>query len=197
MKGKVMKPLERSVLVLNKFWQAVGIGTAADVLSKMFQGKAAAIDVTPSVGGIEVYDWFRFGEWVERGVQDDKPFVRTPNYPVQIPEIAIMMEYGEVPQRARHFSRFSVFKRDKYVCQYCGAQPGKEFVTIDHVHPKSKGGDTSWLNCVTACEPCNSSKSNRTPQQAGMKLRNEPKQPDPLHMLKLRAEGNPIWRKFI
>jgi len=62
-------------------------------------------------------------------------------------------------------------------CQYCGSQPGPESLTVDHVVPKSRGGVSSWTNCVMACLECNKRKSNRTPEEARMKLRKVPKKP--------------------
>lgn len=66
--------------------------------------------------------------------------------------------------------RGGVFIRDGHVCAYCGAKAA----TIDHILPRSRGGEWSWLNCVAACEKCNSRKGNRTPAEAGMRLRVRP-----------------------
>ena len=76
-----------------------------------------------------------------------------------------------MPAAAVTFSRRNIFKRDRYVCQYCGSQPGSEELTIDHVVPRSQGGVSSWTNCVLACMTCNKRKADRTPEQAGMMLR--------------------------
>ena len=71
-----------------------------------------------------------------------------------------------------------MFKRDHYTCQYCGVQPGGEELTIDHVVPRSQGGTSTWENCVLACVTCNKRKADRTPQQAGLKLRQAAGSPD-------------------
>ena len=75
------------------------------------------------------------------------------------------------------FSRANVLLRDGYTCQYCGAELPSRELTFDHVLPRSQGGRTSWTNIVTACRECNAQKGNRTPQQAGMKLRSTPERP--------------------
>lgn len=64
-------------------------------------------------------------------------------------------------------SRNGILKRDRYTCQYCGA---KSQLTLDHVIPKSRGGEDTWGNLVTSCNPCNNKKANRTPEEAGMPL---------------------------
>ncbi|MDF5733997.1 MAG: HNH endonuclease [Rhizonema sp. PD38] len=71
-------------------------------------------------------------------------------------------------------NRREVLRRDRHSCQYCGST---KHLTLDHVIPRSRGGQHSWDNVVAACERCNSRKSDRTPQEAGMQLRNQPKAP--------------------
>lgn len=78
--------------------------------------------------------------------------------------------------RSNTFSAAAMFKRDKFTCAYCGRYGN----TVDHVKPESRGGETSYLNCVTCCVKCNSKKANRTPKEAGMKLRFHPYVPDRL-----------------
>ncbi len=82
-------------------------------------------------------------------------------------------------------------------CQYCGSQPGREGVTIDHVTPKAQGGKTSWINCVTSCSPCNAGKADQTPAEAGMKLRRKPVRPDPMAMLQIKVKSRAVWRKYV
>lgn len=75
------------------------------------------------------------------------------------------------------FSRQNVLVRDKFKCQYCGLQDPTAELTYDHVIPRSQGGTTCWENIVMACVPCNSSKANRTPAQAHMRLLKAPVRP--------------------
>ena len=74
-------------------------------------------------------------------------------------------------------SRKTVFYRDSYECQYCGNNFLKNQLTLDHVVPKSRGGDNTWDNLVTCCVECNQKKANRTPNEAFMKLSRLPKEP--------------------
>ncbi len=71
------------------------------------------------------------------------------------------------------WSRPGVLARDHRTCAYCGGHA----TTIDHVLPRSRGGGNTWTNTVAACERCNGRKGDRTPAEAGMRLRTEPKAP--------------------
>lgn len=84
--------------------------------------------------------------------------------------VKVRMEriYGP-PQVSKH----GVLTRDNYTCAYCGEHGN----TVDHVHPRSKGGRSSWMNLVAACRTCNNRKRDRTPEEAGMKLRVTPYAP--------------------
>lgn len=96
------------------------------------------------------------------------------------------------------FSRRNMLIRDNHECQYCGIRVGKQSTTIDHVIPQSRGGRTDYLNCVTSCKTCNNQKSNRTPQEAGMKLRNRPRRPTFLALYKHHLKNPPNeWGDYI
>lgn len=75
------------------------------------------------------------------------------------------------------FNRKNVFFRDKGKCQYCGMKVSMDTFTYDHVIPRSQGGETKWENIVVSCFPCNQEKNSRTPRQANMALRSQPKVP--------------------
>ena len=74
-------------------------------------------------------------------------------------------------------SRQNLFLRDNYICQYCGNRFPEKALTIDHVHPVSRGGKHEWTNLVASCGPCNNKKGNMTPQEAEMPLKSKPVQP--------------------
>ena len=75
------------------------------------------------------------------------------------------------------FSRQNVLARDRFKCQYCGDSGRGVVLTFDHVVPRSKGGKTCWENIVMACQSCNSEKADKTPSEAGMRLRTRPARP--------------------
>jgi 5-methylcytosine-specific restriction endonuclease McrA len=76
----------------------------------------------------------------------------------------------------------NLFNRDLHLCAYCGKTFGGSDLTKDHIHPVSKGGPTTWMNCVTACMSCNSRKNNKSLKEAGLELLYVPYIPD-------KAEG--------
>ncbi len=78
------------------------------------------------------------------------------------------------------YSRINVFKRDEFFCQYCNDYLNSKTATLDHIVPQSRGGKNTWENTVCSCEPCNRQKGDRTPPEAGMKLRKTPKKPNPV-----------------
>jgi 5-methylcytosine-specific restriction endonuclease McrA len=96
------------------------------------------------------------------------------------------------------FSRINVYARDGFTCQYCKDQLPTEELSYDHVIPRAQGGKTCWENIVTACIPCNRSKANQTPDQAGMKLLSTPKRPTYLPVISVAIDRNtpPEWRNY-
>ena len=96
--------------------------------------------------------------------------VRSPSFSMRLPSVVCLKTYVK-PSRHPAFTRFNVFLRDRFACQYCGA---RDELTFDHVVPRSKGGVTSWENVVAACSPCNLAKGDRLPAVAGMVPRQKP-----------------------
>jgi 5-methylcytosine-specific restriction endonuclease McrA len=94
-------------------------------------------------------------------------------------------------------SRRGVLARDRETCMYCGAQPGRANLTVDHILPRSRGGQTVWENVVAACRECNHRKGDRTPEEANMKLAYRPRQPQYIAFALLgELERHDVWRKY-
>ena len=113
-----------------------------------------------------------------------------------IPSVIRLYYMVKKPVMRRKLSRRAIFHRDAFTCQYCGTQ-GKN-LTIDHIIPRSRNGQHTWDNVVTACIPCNHRKAGRTPAEAGMRLAREPKAPRPdpyalFHHRNIMEE----WQPFI
>ena len=99
--------------------------------------------------------------------------VRSPSIEMKLPSVVSLKTYVK-PSTNPAFTRFNVFLRDRFVCQYCGSRSN---LTVDHVIPRSKGGSSSWENIVASCAPCNRRKADRLPRQAGMHPRHVPRTP--------------------
>ena len=115
-----------------------------------------------------------------------------------IPLVIRLTRYIRVPRNLRlPCSRRGVLIRDRETCQYCGDQPGRQQLTIDHVVPRSRGGETTWTNVVTACRDCNHRKGGRTPDEARMPLMTVPRQPQYIAFaLLIDLERHDVWRKY-
>ncbi|MBI3466340.1 MAG: HNH endonuclease [Planctomycetes bacterium] len=184
------KMLERPTLVLNRNWQPVNVATVARALVLLWNEAARVVDPAD----YQLYTW---ADWSRIAPADDEAFIQAVRSRLRVPEVIVLAAYDRLPSAAVSFSRRNVFKRDHWTCQYCGVQPGGEELTIDHVLPRSQGGVSTWENCVLACIACNKRKADRTPQQAGMKLRKPPVQPAwrPLYARNhVRIES---WSKFV
>ena len=162
--------LDERTLVLNRSWLAISTTTVRKALSLVYQRTASVI--CP-----ETYEAHDFDSWTEVAVARDEPCIRTVAMSIRVPEIIVLQTYNKLPRRHVPFSRRNLYRRDQFTCQYCGARPGSEELTIDHIHPKSKGGHTTWRNCALACVDCNKRKSNRTLVESSMRLRRAPKVP--------------------
>lgn len=110
---------------------------------------------------------------------------RSPSMEMRLPSVVVLREYVK-PAPYPAFTRFNLFLRDEFSCQYCGST-GE--MTFDHVIPRSKGGRTTWENVVASCGPCNLAKGNKSLKEARMHLRKPPIRP--------AAEGlRNVGRKF-
>ncbi|MEI7700845.1 MAG: HNH endonuclease [Planctomycetia bacterium] len=182
--------LKRPILVLNRNWQPVAVSTVSRSLVKVWNESARIVDPA----SFQLYTW---EDWSQLTPAEGDPVISTQWMSLRVPEVITLTRYDRLPIRIVAFSRRNVFKRDGYMCQYCGCRPGSEELTIDHIIPRSRGGDSSWTNCVLACIDCNTRKANRTPEQASMPLRHKPIRPiwNPLYAPHgVRIES---WSRFV
>jgi 5-methylcytosine-specific restriction endonuclease McrA len=101
-------------------------------------------------------------------------YLRTVSTSFPAPSIIRLQDYVNIPYKGVVLSRQNIFKRDGHTCQYCGS---KTVLTLDHVMPRSRGGQSSWENLTTACKRCNSKKGDLTPNEAQMPLKRKPFKP--------------------
>ncbi len=114
------------------------------------------------------------------------------------PTVVRLRYYVNVPYKEIPLTRRNILHRDNHTCQYCGS---KEELTIDHVLPRSRKGNDSWENFVTACVRCNIKKGSRTPTEAGMPLIHRPTRPHSSLYFEvskhLKSGVNEEWRKYV
>ena len=153
------KVLQRPTLILNRNWQPVNVATVARALVLLWNESARVVDPKD----FQLYTW---EDWAKLRPRDGEDHIQAVRFKLRVPEVVALSDYDRLPVAHVTFSRRNIFKRDHYACQYCGAQPGSEELTIDHVVPRAQGGVSSWENCVLACMACNKRKADRTPEQA-------------------------------
>jgi hypothetical protein len=147
-----------------------------DAIIKLFStygnGEPKARIIEPSSYAAMTWD-----DWSKLKPLADDETIQGARMCFRIPEIILLSRYDRLPKRTVHFSRRNLYKRDQMTCQYCGATPGSQELTIDHVVPRAQGGQTTWENCVLACVDCNRKKADKTLKQAKMTLAKVPKKP--------------------
>ena len=160
------------VLVLNQSYEPLTICRARRAIVLIYQGKA---------------------EMTENGVG----FIHSTTDTFPLPSVIRLAYMIKRPHRERKLTRFEIFNRDRYTCQYCGRETRQ--LTLDHVIPRYRGGQHSWDNVVSACMLCNRRKAGRTPHEAKMKLIRQPSRPKdgaffiPHYYWQTKEE----WRKYL
>ena len=156
-------PLILPVLVLNRLYQPVRISTARSALRLLFAGNAKALDQRGELHDFASWRRLPLREGLDQGIALVKGVLR-------VPRVLHLERYSRLWRPVVRLTRRNLMLRDGYRCQYCGRHAAERALNIDHVMPRSRGGRQSWENLVTACQPCNRRKGERTPQEAGMPL---------------------------
>ena len=167
--------LQKPVLVLNASYEPINICAARRALVLVLKGVASAEEETTIA-------------------------IHSARRSVSLPSVIRLLEYRRIPHQTRALSRKNILMRDRYTCQYCHRVMPSGELTLDHVIPRSRSGESSWENLVACCHPCNNRKGNRTPDEAGMKLSRAPR-PFSLHtsrhLMRLLGKSDEQWRKYL
>jgi len=167
---------EVAVLVLNHTFEPLHFTNARRAITLLLAGKAESVEGSPRV-------------------------IRSPSRAFPLPAVIRLAVYIRKPFLDRvAFNKKNILRRDGYTCQYCNRRG--ERLTVDHVLPRSRGGDTTWTNVVAACLRCNLKKGNRLPEETGMRLVREPihrKCVFSTHMLRHPHAHSLLdsWRKYL
>jgi 5-methylcytosine-specific restriction endonuclease McrA len=167
--------LQKPVLVLNASYEPINICAARRALVLVLKGVASAEEVSSQV-------------------------VHSARRMMPLPSVIRLLEYRRIPHQTRALSRKNILMRDRYTCQYCHRTMPSGELTLDHVIPRSRLGESAWENLVACCHPCNNKKGSRTPEEAGMKLLRAPR-PFSLHtsrhLMRLLGKSDEQWRKYL
>jgi 5-methylcytosine-specific restriction endonuclease McrA len=189
-----------SVLVLNRHYMAIHVVNFRRALALLFRELAEVIELDD--GQYYNYDfesWREISELKALYKEPSEDWIRAVNFDLQIPRIVRLLDYDRLPKRAVRFNRRNVLARDGNHCQYCGERFSTSELSLDHVVPRSRGGEASWENIVCACVKCNVRKGGRTPKESHMKLIHTPVRPKRNPSLASKL-GNPkytSWKTFI
>ena len=174
--------LDSRVLVLNKFFAAIHIVNAKRAFLLLCKESAEVISIDNGQ-----YNSYNFSRWVEVSAYKAK---------CGLPEIE---DFERVSTFSREIKVPKIIARDENRCQYCGKRYPLSELSLDHIIPRSKGGENTWANIVCACTECNKHKGGRKPEEAGMKLIRKPVKPRHCPNLRLRLNSKKYqsWKQFL
>jgi 5-methylcytosine-specific restriction endonuclease McrA len=161
----------RRVLVLNTTYEPLNVCSLRRALVLLLKDRAEPLEISSGV-------------------------VRSEHCEFAIPHVIRLRSYVAVPRtHTKRISRRAVFARDRHRCQYCGSE---RHLTVDHVIPRSKGGNDTWENVVTSCAPCNLKKGDRLPHVANMKPMRTPRAPEPFSFVFMYVDDiHETWRPYL
>lgn len=164
--------MHKPVLVLNANFAPINVCTTRRAIGLILTGKASM-------------------------VMDGRGMIKTVTSSIEKPSVIRLGRMVKRPRPRVKLNKREIFRRDNYTCQYCGTRGGH--LTIDHVIPRRMGGSQSWQNLVTACAACNHQKGGRTATQAGMTLRQKPREPSSsaLYIFARYTSINGEWKPYL
>ncbi len=192
--------LNSHVLVLNKHYAAVRVISAKRAFTMLFKELAEIISVEDDeYVSYDFVSWREVSEYRAKYQREHNDWIRCVRFELAVPRIIRLLAYDRLPRQSVKFNRRNIFARDSNRCQYCGKKFPTSELSLDHVKPRSKGGETSWTNIVCCCVDCNVRKGGRTPVEARMKLIAEPIKPkrSPVVTLRLNSQKYASWRQFL
>lgn len=129
-------------------------------------------------------------------IEADGHVIRSADREFPAPAVVRLAYFVKRPHQRVRFTKQAVLARDSFTCQYCGNRTSD--LTLDHVIPKTRGGETVWANVVACCKPCNTAKGDRSVRDAGFKLTRVPREPRFLPYIRLvRQTRHESWDKYL
>ena len=192
--------LNCNVLVLNRHYMAVRIVGVRRAFSLLCRNIAEVVSVEQ--GGYYNYDfqsWCELSQLRQTFEPGGHEWISTVNFDVAVPRIIRLLFYDRLPRQEVKLNRRNLFARDNNQCQYCGRRVATRELSLDHILPRSQGGQSTWENLVCACMQCNTRKGCRTPRQASMRLIKAPSRPrrNPVVHMHLGHPRYRSWKQFL
>lgn len=183
------------VLVLNRNWQAIHVRTPAEAFCQMATGAATALEIE----GEEYIRPVTWAEWITLPVREQDQAVRTARGAIRVPTVIVAVNFDRVPKKRPKLCAKTIRERDGNRCQYTGRVLRPEEGSLDHVLPRSRGGQDTWENLVWSAKDVNTRKGNRLPHEAGLKLLSVPRAPkEQLVTAMIRnSHSIPEWKLFL
>jgi 5-methylcytosine-specific restriction endonuclease McrA len=197
--------LNANVLVLNKYYQAIRVINVRRAFSMLCKELAEVIHLEADAAGQTRYTNLDFSEWTELSQlkaefePEGYDWIHTVRFQIAVPRIIRLVGYDKLPRQEVKFNRRNIYARDSNKCQYCGKKFSTTELSLDHVHPRSQGGRSTWENIVCCCVKCNVKKGGRTPEQARMHLITKPVKPkrSPVINIRLADARYSSWKQFL
>ena len=165
--------MSKQVLVLNAGYEPLSLVSVRRAVVLLLREKAEMLEATQQM-------------------------LKSSTYSMPVPLVIRLVHYVRLPHRRVPPTRAAVMLRDTYTCQYCSDKPGQLLLTVDHIIPRSRGGEHAWTNLVTACKRCNQRKGNALLDEVGMQLVRRPFEPTYVALVLL---SNPVaaerWAQMI
>lgn len=167
--------LQEPVLVLNATFEPINVTAVRRAMVLMLKGVAQAEELNHAE-------------------------VRSAARTLKVPSVIRLIAYRHIPQQTRALSRKNILLRDRNTCQYCGVLLPSSELTLDHIVPRSRGGQSTWENLVACCHACNHKKGNHLLHECSMKLLREPRTFNlhtSRHIMRMMGGSDAKWRKYL
>jgi 5-methylcytosine-specific restriction endonuclease McrA len=168
-------PMHAPVLVLNASYEPINICAARRAIVLVLKGVA----ITEEING---------------------HLLHSARLAVRVPSVIRLLEYRRIPHQTRALSRKNILLRDRNTCQYCGVLLPSSELTLDHIVPRSRGGQSTWENLVACCHACNHKKGNHLLHECSMSLLREPRTFNlhtSRHIMRMMGGSDVKWRKYL
>lgn len=194
-----MQDLNQEVtLVLNSSWSPIASIDIEKAMNSLFRGAFRALDIQYQEDGeIQSLNPVEAHEWLELPIRDGDLFLRTVNRTVKIPTVLIAKSFSKTFFLHKSLTIKNIRERDGGICQYSGRRLSHKEGSVDHIIPRSRGGENSWGNLVYCHKDINRRKGNKLNHEIGLSLLKEPFEPRPLPLGSTLQPKHRDWHLFL